>query len=309
MIIITDNKHQNIAKDLSIKYGCDAIIANVQQFIDGSLEVKIDHNIKGQDVMILQSISAPVNDHLIQLLLIADTARNMECGAITAFIPYLGYSRQDKSGAGKSAAIDLIAKMIEASGISKVITIDIHSKQASKAFNIEIENIPATHLFAPYFQGQKDYLVISPDLGGSDRAKALAQLINADYAVISKKRDGNGDCSMSKITSNIAGRDCIIIDDIIDSGATLYKAHELLIEQGAKSISACITHAICSAEILKKTQQLGWHKFYITDSVYKQDAPEGVDLVVLLNTAFSRFFKAGGRSQRKVARADVGVSS
>lgn len=280
MIIIGGSSHPTLAQQIEGKLGCDGIIANTKKFADQELKVQINKDLYGEDVIILQSTTKPANDHLMELLLLADTAKRAGCNSITAVIPYFGYGRQDRpSYEFGPISASLVARLIETSGINKVVTVDMHSKQSEGFFKIGVRNLDPTDCFLNAVQKNSNYIVISPDVGGLSRARVLASKLRTDLAIINKTRDPQGKCIMSDVIGDVTGKNCIIIDDIVDTGGTLCEAGRLLMQNGANSVSACITHAVFSENCIDRISKVGFAEFFITDTVYHQNLPSFINVI------------------------------
>ena len=264
MIIIAGSNHSSLAYSIANKISAPFIQANVYN----------------QDVVIVQSTSKPANDNLLELLLLADAAKRAGANKITAIIPYFGYSRQDRiSSDHEPISASLMAKLIEASGIEHVITLDLHSKQIEDFFNISIDNINVQNLFLPLFQDGKEYIVVSPDIGGMMRAQKFSQALGSGFAVINKIRDKNGDCNMSGALETIANKHCILVDDIIDTGKTICKAADLLMEKGALSVKACVTHGVFSGNAIELVANSNINEIFITDSIIHKNLPSKFKII------------------------------
>ncbi len=280
MIIIGGSSHPILAQQIAGKLGCDCIIANTKKFADQELKIQVNKDLHSEDVVILQSTTRPVNDYLMELLLLADTAKRAGCNSITAVIPYLGYSRQDRpSYQYGPISASLVARLVETSGVDKVVTIDMHSKQSEGFFKIGVKNLDPTDLFVNVLQKNSNYMVISPDIGGLPRARVLASKLGTDLAIINKTRDLEGKCTMSEVIGNVIGKDCIIIDDIADTGGTLCEAGKLLMQSGANSVNACITHAVFSENCIDIISRAGFAEFFITDTVHHQNLPSFINVI------------------------------
>ena len=280
MVIISGSSHPILAQQVADGLGCEFIIANTKRFVDQELNVQINKDLYDRNVILLQSINRPVNDHLMELLLLAYIAKKSGCRSITAVIPYFGYSRQDKpSYEYGSASLQLIAKLVEASGIDKIITVDMHSKKSEDFFNIAIKSLDPTEIFITELKRNDNDIVVSPDIGGVPRAMALASKLKTDLAIIDKRRDFDGKCTMYNITRNVAEKNCIIIDDIVDTADTLCKAAKLLIQNGAKTIRACVTHAVFSANCIHQIEQIGFTDFFITDTISHHTLPSFIQII------------------------------
>ena len=280
MIIIGGNSHPALARQVANQLGCECIIAHTNRFADQELNIQLYKDLCDEDVIILQSTTNPANEYLMELFLLADTAKRSGCNSITAVIPYFGYSRQDRpSYEYGPISASLVARLIETSGIDKVVTVDMHSKQSEGFFKIGVKNIDPTDLFIPVLQKNSNYITISPDIGGLPRARMLASKLGTDLAIINKKRNPQGKCIMSNVIGNIIGKDCVIIDDIVDTGGTLCKAAKLLMQNGARSVSACITHAVFSNDCLERIGQARFAELFVSDTIYHQNLPSFIKVV------------------------------
>jgi ribose-phosphate pyrophosphokinase len=280
MIVIAGGSHPNLAAQLAAKLRCEYVFADTQKFADQELKVYIEANLCHKEVIIVQSTSQPANDNLMELLLIADTAKRAGCGMIKAVIPYFGYGRQDKpSYVYGPISASLVARLIETSGINQAVTIDIHSKQAEGFFKIDIQNLNSVDIFISKFKDIENPIVVSPDVGGLSRAKLFAEKLESDVAIINKNRNASGECFVSSVIGEVKGKNCIIVDDIVDTGSTLYKSANLLIGKGANSVSACITHAVLSNNSVKQIEQLGLSRFLITDTIHHEYLPSFIEVL------------------------------
>lgn len=280
MIIIAGKSHSELAKTIATKLSSPLIIANTQKFEDQELRIQVDGDLYEQDVVIVQSTSKPANDHLMELLLLADTAKRAGARRIIAVIPYFGYSRQDRpSYSNGPISASLVATLLESAGIDRVLTLDLHSKQIEGFFKIGVHNFDSTLLFAKLFENVENYIVVSPDIGGINRAQKLADLLGINLAVINKSRNVNGECVMNNMIGEINGKHCILIDDIIDTGRTLTRACELLLQKGALSVSACVTHAVFSGSCINNIEKSPFNKFYVTNSIKNEKLPNKIQLI------------------------------
>ncbi len=268
MKIISGLSNPDLAARIANELSIELLSTKIDNFHDGELRVQVDGQI-GKDIIIVQSTNTPVNDHLMELLLLADTAKRAGAQNITAVIPYFGYSRQDrctyKNGPISSS---LVIKMIEAAGINHVITLDLHSAQLEGMFNVPITNLSTESIFFSAGENRQNTIIVSPDIGGIPRARNYCSLFGMDLAIVNKTRDINNSCLMSEIIGNVENKNCIIVDDIVDGASTLCMATELLINKGAKSVEAIITHAVLSGDAIKKIEKSKVNKVYVTDSIY-----------------------------------------
>lgn len=284
MIIIGGSSNvvlaQNIANILSLPF----VKANTQKFEDQELHVQINEQLYEKDVVIIQSTSKPANDHLMELLLLVNTAKRAGAKRIIAVMPYFGYSRQDRSmNAYEPISASLVADLLEASGVDRVITLDLHSKQIEGFFKIGVNNIDGIQIFGPSFRDIKNKIIISPDIGGLIRAQKYSEYLGCDLAVINKIRTAPGQCTMKEIIGEVQGKHCIIVDDIVDSANTICKAADLLIKNGALSVEGCITHAVLSKDAVKKIEESVIQKLYITDSIAHNELPNKIHIIPIVD--------------------------
>ena len=280
MIIVAGTSHVELAEAIALGLRCRLIIAQIKKFEDQELRIQVDGNLYEQEVVIVQSTSKPANDYLIELLLLADTAKRAGARRIIAVIPYFGYSRQDRpSYSHGPISASLVATLLEASGVDRVLTLDLHSKQTEGFFKIGVQNFDTITLFANLFCDKENQIVVSPDVGGVMRAQKLADMLNVELAVINKTRLTDGRCVMNNIIGDVANKNCIIIDDIIDTGGTLCRAAELLIENKAKSVSACVTHGVFSGSCINLIENSSFSNFYITNSIKHYNLPRKTQVI------------------------------
>lgn len=281
MIVIAGSSHTQLAINIAHKLSAELVIANTQRFADQELKVRIDKDIRGREVIILQSTCNPANDHLMELLLLADAAKRAGSSRITVVTPYLGYSRQNKnSHLHEPTSASLIAKLIEVAGVDCIAAVDLHSENLIDFFTIELRNINPLPLFLPFFLPIYDYVIVSPDAGSIARAAKFAEQSNEPLAIIDKSRNHNGECVMSKITGNsVLNKNCIIVDDIVDTGTTICNAAALLKTHGANSVAACVTHGVFSSGAMDKIKHARFEKFYVTDTIYNNQLPPYITLV------------------------------
>lgn len=282
MIVIAGRTNPELAKSIASSLSLPIIIANTKKFKDQELRVQIKDELYKEEIIIIQSTCNPANDNLMELLLLADTARQAGARSITALIPYFGYSRQDHSSCShEPISASLIAKLLEAAGINQIITLDLHSKKIEDFFKINIQNLEPLIFFSKFFKGKEDNIVISPDIGGINRAQKFADILGLELVVINKNRISNGKCVMPEIIDNINGKHCIIIDDIIDTGETIHAACDLLIKSGVKSIKACITHAVLSGDSVNIIENSPLTKLYISNSIKHSNFPKKIEVIAV----------------------------
>lgn len=263
----------------------DAPLSNVEieAFADGELFVRIDENMRGQDVFIIQSTSKPANDNLMELLICMDALIRASARRITAVIPYFGYARQDRKTGGRTPiTAKLVANLIAGAGAHRVLTLDLHAGQIQGFFDIPTDNLFATPVIEQDIRRNydvKDLMVVSPDVGGVVRARSLAARIGADIAIVDKRRPKAGESEVMNIIGDVEGRRCIIFDDIIDSGGTLCNAAAALKDRGAAEVSAYITHGVLSGQAVDRIGKSVLNELVVTDSIdviAKADASRNV---------------------------------
>lgn len=247
---------------------------NIERFRDQEIFVRINENVRGEDIFLIQSTSAPANDHLMELLILMDALLRASAARITAVIPYYGYSRQDRKVGGRTPiTAKLVANLISRAGADRVLTLDLHAGQIQGFFDMPTDNLFGQPVFeadirAEYSRKElKDIMFVSPDTGGVVRARALAKKFEADIAIIDKRRPKAGESEVMNIIGDVAGRNCIILDDIIDSGGTLCKAADALMAQGAKQVSAYITHGVLSDPAVENVNKSALKEVVITDTI------------------------------------------
>jgi ribose-phosphate pyrophosphokinase len=250
--------------------------AIVRRFADMEIFVEIQENVRGSDVFIIQSTSFPTNDHLMELLIITDALRRASARRITAVIPYFGYARQDRKAGGRTPiSAKLVANMITHAGADRVMTLDLHAGQIQGFFDIPTDNLYASPLMVRDIKERFDLsnlMVVSPDVGGVARARGLAKRINAPLAIVDKRRERAGESEVMNVIGDVAGYNCILIDDIVDSGGTLVNAADALLKYGAKEVSAYITHGVLSGGAAARITNSKLKELVITDSIQPTEA-------------------------------------
>src|SRR6187200_1604522 len=248
----------------------------VRRFADMEIFVEVQENVRGEDVFVIQSTSAPANDHLMELLIIIDALRRASARRITAVIPYYGYARQDrKPGPRTPISAKLVANMIVEAGADRVLTLDLHAGQLQGFFDIPTDNLFASPVMVRDIKERFDLsklMVVSPDVGGVVRARGLAKRINAPLAIIDKRRERAGESEVMNVIGDVKGHTCILVDDIIDSGGTLVNAADALLKDGAKDVYAYITHGVLSGGAAARIASSRLKELVVTDSIQATDA-------------------------------------
>jgi ribose-phosphate pyrophosphokinase len=259
---------QEIAKILKI----NLVDAKLQRFSDNETFVEISESVRGDDIFVIQPTSAPANDHIMELLILLDALKRASAKRITAVIPYYGYARQDRKPYSRTPiTAKLVADILTSAGANRVLTMDLHSGQIQGFFDIPVDNLFSTPVFKDLIEKKftdKQFLVVSPDVGGLIRARALAKRLNAELAIVDKRREKPGSSEVMNIIGNVDKKDCIIVDDIVDSAGTLCNAAKALMENGATSVRAFITHGVLSASAVEKIESSDLSELYITNTIF-----------------------------------------
>jgi len=290
MKILSGNANLPLARAIAGYLEVPLTDVSVRRFADEEVFVEIHENVRGEDVFVVQSTSYPANDNLMELLICIDALRRASAKRITAVVPYFGYARQDrKPGPRTPISAKLVANLITVAGADRVLAVDLHAGQIQGFFDIPTDNLFAAPAMAADIQaryGDEDLMVVSPDVGGVVRARALAKrLANAPLAIVDKRRDRPGPSEVMNIIGDVQGRSCILIDDIIDSGGTLCNAAQALMEQGAASVTAYITHGVLSGAAVARVDKSVLKELVITDSILPTEATVGSDCIRILTIA------------------------
>ncbi|ANY19120.1 Ribose-phosphate pyrophosphokinase [Tsuneonella dongtanensis] len=277
MKIMSGNANLPLARSIAGYLELPLVDASVRRFADEEIFVEIHENVRGQDMFVVQSTGFPANDNLMELLICVDALKRASAKRITAVVPYFGYARQDrKPGPRTPISAKLVANLITTAGADRVLAVDLHAGQIQGFFDIPTDNLFAAPVMAADIQaryGTRDLMVVSPDVGGVVRARALAKrLDNVPLAIVDKRRDKPGSSEVMNIIGDVSGRHCIMIDDIIDSGGTLCNAAQALLDGGASSVTAYITHGVLSGGAVARVNDSALEELVITDSIRATDA-------------------------------------
>lgn len=283
MKLIAANSNRQLSEEISKRLTTSLAKADIRTFKDGEVFVEIQENVRGEDVFVIQSTSYPANDHLMELLITIDALTRASATRVTAVIPYFGYARQDrKAGPRTPISAKLVANLITTAGADRVLTVDLHAGQIQGFFDIPTDNLYAVKDFEKRIRqihnGElDDVIIVSPDVGGVVRARALAKrLDDRPLAIVDKRREGPGKSEVMNIIGDVNNRHCLIFDDIVDSGGTLCNAAQALMDKGAKSVSACVTHGVLSDHAERRVMTSdALTRLLITDSI--QASPEVAD--------------------------------
>ncbi len=275
MKILTGNSNKYLSEKISRHLKTKLVNNSIKKFSDSEIYVEINENIRGNSIFIIQSISAPANDNLMELLLCIDALKRSSAKNITTVIPYFGYARQDRKVVPRtSISAKLVSNLITKAGADRVVTVDLHAGQIQGFFDIPVDNLFATPIFARHIKKKiknKNLICVAPDVGGVERARALARKLDIGLSIIDKRRPAPGKSQVMNVVGNVNGKTCIIVDDIIDSGGTIVNAADALIKRGAKEVHVYITHGVLSGEAVKKIKKSKIKKLVITDTINNLD--------------------------------------
>ena len=298
MKLVAGNSNRPLAEAIATYLDSPLARCVVRRFADMEIFVEVEENVRGEDVFIIQSTSAPANDHLMELLILIDALRRASARRITAVIPYFGYARQDrKPGPRTPISAKLVANMIVRAGADRVLTLDLHAGQIQGFFDIPTDNLFAAPVMVQDIKeamSKDNLMVVSPDVGGVVRARGLAKRIGAPLAIVDKRRERPGDSEVMNVIGDVAGHSCILVDDIADSGGTLVNAAEALLEQGASQVVSYITHGVLSGGAVARIMASRLKELVITDSILPSDSVRNahnirvVPIAPLLGEAIAR---------------------
>ena len=274
MKLLTGNSNKILSKKISKYLRSKLINSSIRKFADGEIYIEINENIRGNSIFIIQSISSPANDNLMELLLCIDALKRSSAKNITTVIPYFGYARQDRKVVPRtSISAKLVSNLITKAGADRVVTVDLHAGQIQGFFDIPVDNLFCTPIFARHIKKNiksKNIICVAPDVGGTERARALGKSLDVGLAIVDKRRPAPGKSQVMNIVGNVKDKICIVIDDIIDSGGTIINSAKALKDRGAKEVYVYITHGVLSGEAVKKIQKSVIKKLVITDSIDNQ---------------------------------------
>ena len=289
MKLLAGNSNRPLAEAIAAYLRANLTTATVQRFNDMEVWVEINENVRGEDVFVIQSTSYPANDNLMELLVCLDALRRASAKRITAVIPYFGYARQDrKPGPRTPISAKLVANLITVAGASRVLTMDLHAGQIQGFFDIPVDNLFTAPLFAPDIEnnlGSDDLVIVSPDVGGVARARALAKRLDVPLAIVDKRRERAGASEVMNVIGDVAGKRCVLFDDIIDSGGTLCNAADALLQNGSTGVYAYVTHGVLSAGAVARVAASSLEQLVVTDSIRATEGVRVTEKIRLLSVA------------------------
>jgi ribose-phosphate pyrophosphokinase len=276
MKIVACNSNRPLAEAVATQLNLPLTKASVRRFADMEVFVEIHENVRGEDVFVIQSTSFPANDNLMELLITLDALRRASAKRATAVVPYFGYARQDrKSGSRTPISAKLVANLVTEAGANRLLTLDLHAAQIQGFFDIPVDNLYAAPLFAADIQSRyqgRDVMVVSPDVGGVARARAIATRLNCDLAIVDKRRERAGVSEVMNVIGEVEGRHCILVDDIVDSAGTLCNAAQALMANGAQGVSSYVTHGVFSGGAVARVGASPIELMTTTDSIVATEA-------------------------------------
>ena len=286
MKLLTGNSNKILSKNIAKYLKSKLVNSSIRKFSDGEIYVEINENIRGNSIFIIQSISSPANDNLMELLLCIDALKRSSAKNITAVIPYFGYARQDRKVVPRtSISAKLVSNLITKAGADRVVTVDLHAGQIQGFFDIPVDNLFATPIFARHIKKKiksKKIICVAPDVGGTERARALGKLLNAGLAIVDKRRPKPGQSQVMNVIGDVRDKTCIIVDDIIDSGGTIVNAAKALKDRGAKEVYVYITHGVLSGDAVKKIKSSVIKNLVITDTIENHQKTKNVKNIEVL---------------------------
>ena len=280
--LISGSANPKFAKKVASTLGKELSAIEVNKFSDGEINVIIPESVRGQDVFIIQPTCSPANDNLMELLIIVDALKRSSAGTINAVIPYFGYARQDKKAAPRvPISAKLVADMLETAGVQRVITIDLHASQIQGFFNIPVDHLVGASLFVEYIKSKnlKNPIIASPDVGGVARARGYAEKLGYDLVIVDKKREKANVSEVMNIIGNVAGKDVIILDDMVDTAGTLTHAADALKSKGATSVMACCTHGVLSGSAFNRIEKSSLDELVITDTIPLEESHDKITVL------------------------------
>jgi ribose-phosphate pyrophosphokinase len=286
--IIAGNSNPSLAQGIAGYLRLDLVNCDVKDFSDGEVFVQIHENVRGADVFVIQSTCPPVNDNLMELLVIIDALKRSSATRITAVVPYYGYARQDRKVQPRvPISAKLVADLITTAGADRLLTMDLHAGQIQGFFNIPVDNLFSTPVMIDYIRklNSENLVIVSPDAGGVERARAYAKRLKATLSIIDKRRDAPNQSEVMNIIGDVEGKDVFIVDDIVDTAGTLSKAAHALKNAGAKMVYACCTHAVLSGSAIERIEQSDIEQLIVTDTIPLSDSGKACKKIVVNTVA------------------------
>lgn len=300
LVVFAGNANRPLATKICDWLDTSISDATVGRFSDGETRVELQANVRGRDVFIIQPLSAPANQHIMEAMIMCDACVRSSASRVTLVAPYFGYARQERKSAPRTPiTAKLLADLIEASGFNRVLTLELHTSAIQGFFNIPVDHLYAKPIFSSYFGRLDNPIVVSPDAGGVERARAMAKHFNCGLAIVDKRRDKPNESAVMNIIGDVKGKNCLIVDDIVDTAGSITKATDALLESGAVSVSAAISHPVLSGAALDNLRKSRLKELVVTDSI--QLTPEAKDVDVITQLSLAELF---GKAIRRIHNDD-----
>ena len=297
MKIVSGTNNPKLSQEISKHLRTKLVNSKIRRFADSEVYIEINENMRGSEVFVIQGTSYPANDNIMELLVCIDALRRASAKNITAVLPYFGYSRQDRKVTPRSPiSAKLVANLITNAGANRVLTLDLHANQIQGFFDIPVDNLFAAPIFVKDIKKNiksKNLVCVAPDVGGVERARAIGKRLNADLAIIDKRRSGPGKSEVMNVIGQVKGKSCVIIDDLVDSGGTICNAADALVKKGAKDVYAYVVHGVFSGNAVERIQKSKIKQFVVTNSIdnsekTKRSKIKTISVAPLLGEAMNR---------------------
>ena len=300
LIVFSGNANRPLSEKICSWLDLPLGEAMVSSFADGETRVELNSNVRGRDVFIIQSTSRPANHHLMEAMIMADACHRSSASRITLVTPYFGYARQERKSAPRTPiSAKLVADLIQASHFDRLLTLELHTSAIQGFFNIPVDHLYAKPIFANYFRNQDNLVVISPDAGGVERARAMAKHFNCGLAIVDKRRDKPNESAVMHIIGDVKGKNCLMIDDIVDTAGSLTKAAEALMAAGATTVRAAVSHPVLSGKALENIENSELKELVVTDSILL--SPEARQCTKITQLGLAELF---GKAIRRIHNDD-----
>ncbi|THB65728.1 MAG: ribose-phosphate pyrophosphokinase [Desulfovibrio sp.] len=285
--IISGSSNTDLAQAICDHIGCQLTPAIVETFSDGEIRIEIGANVRGDDVFVVQSTCAPVNYHLMQLCLILDSLKRASAGRVTAVVPYYGYARQDRKVVPRAPiSAKLVADFLTVAGMHRLVTVDLHAGQIQGFFDLPVDNLYAAPVFLDYLrQYDSEMVIVSPDAGGTERARSYAKRLGAGLAIIDKRRDEPNKAKAMNVIGDVKDKLAIVLDDMIDTAGTIVAAGQVLLENGAKDVMACATHAVLSGPAIQRLNESAFSQILVTNTIPLGNKSEACPKIKVMSVA------------------------
>ena len=287
--LFSGSSNRRLAEEVAATLGITLGDATLSTFSDGEIMIRINENVRGSDVFVIQSTCVPVNDHIIELLLMVDALKRASAGRITAVIPYYGYARQDRKVQPRvPISAKMVADLINAVGTNRVLTVDLHAGQIQGFFNIPVDNLYAASVLLDYMKKKFDHrnlVIVSPDAGGVERARAFAKRLDCSIAIVDKRREKANECEIMNVIGDVKGMDALLLDDMVDTAGTLAQAASALKSQGARMVSAACTHAVLSGPAVDRINASPMEELIVTNTIPLNSKTEQCRKLTVLSIA------------------------